>query len=232
MQPFLLTPFFGAMLAAVFLAGSPSVPMTDNTPQPSSWKTLFDGTSTGAWRGYKTPGVPAGWKVENGELSKTKPVGDLVSKEQFGDFELELEWKVGPGGNSGIFIRGNEKYDYIYWTAPEMQVLDDARHRDGKNRLTSAGSAYGLYAPPAGVVKPANEWNAVRIIARGPHVEHWLNGQKVLEYELWSPEWEAKVKASKFSAWPEFGRLKQGHLALQGDHEGELAFRNIRIRTL
>src|SRR5919202_1955113 len=112
-----------------------------------------------------------------------------------------------------------------------MQGLDDARHADGKSRLTSAGAAYGLYPSPAGVVKPAGEWNKVRLVVNGAHVEHWLNGQKVVEYELWSPDWEAKVKASKFAAWPGYGRARRGHIALQ-DHGNQVWFRNIRIRRL
>ena len=103
---------------------------------------------------------------------------------------------------------------------------------DNKTRLTCAGAAYALYPSPAGHLRAVGEWNSTRIIANGAHVEHWLNGAKLLEYELWSPDWEAKVKASKFAQWPNFGRASRGHIALQGDHAGSLAFRNIRIRTL
>jgi hypothetical protein len=226
--------FAPAIVAAlsVPLTVGPLDSMTTPPVQPSAWQSLFDGKSITAWRGYKSSTVPAGWRVVDGTMAKEKPTGDLISKEQFGDFELELEWKIAPGGNSGIFYRGTEDFEKIYWTAPEMQLLDDEKAPDGKNRLTSAGAAYGLYAAPAGIVKPAGEWNTVRIIAKGPHIEHWLNGKQVVTYELWSPDWEAKVKASKFNDWPKYGRIKKGHLALQGDHEGALAFRNIRIRTL
>jgi hypothetical protein len=120
----------------------------------------------------------------------------------------------------------------VYWSATEYQLLDDANARDGQNRLTAAGAAYALYPAPAGVVKPAGEWNASRIVARGPRVEHWLNGTKLLEYEAGSPDWEAKVKASKFAAWPNYGRARRGHIAIQGDHAGELALRNMKIREL
>ena len=231
MRSFTITAGAGCALLAVLAAARP-VLMLDESPQPGAWQSLFDGKTISQWRGYKSQDVPKGWKVVDGTMSKTDPTGDLVSKEEFGDFEFELEWKIGPGGNSGIFYRGSEEYDHIYWTAPEFQLLDDARAPDGQNRITSAGAAYALYAPPAGVVKPAGEWNATRIVARGAHVEHWLNGQKVVAYELWSPDWEAKVKASKFSAWPNYGRVKKGYLALQGDHDGALSFRNLRIRVL
>jgi hypothetical protein len=198
----------------------------------SSWRPLFDGTSLSAWRGYQLDTVPGGWHIVDGTLSKEKTTGDLMTRDQFGDFELEFEWKIGRGGNGGVFYRATEEYDHIYWSAPEYQLLDDANAADGKSRLTSAGADYGLYPSPAGIVKPADEWNSSRIIAKGAHVEHWLNGKKLLEYELWSPDWEAKVKASKFAVWPNYGRAKRGYIGFQGDHNGTLSLRNIRIREL
>ena len=198
----------------------------------TTWRPLFDGTSMNAWRGYKTDTVPAGWHIVDGMLAKETPVADLVTKEEFGDFELELDWKIGEAGNSGILYRGTEEYDHIYWSAPEYQLLDDIKATDNKTRLTCAGAAYALYPSPEGHLKPVGEWNTTRIVARGPHVEHWLNGAKLLEYEVGSPDWEAKVKSSKFAPYPNFGRAKQGHIALQGDHTGTLAFRNIRVRAL
>ena len=202
-------------------------------PQPASdWRVLFDGTSLKNWKGYKTDAVPTGWKSENGTLAKDAPVADIVSRDEFGDFELELEWKIGDAGNSGIFYRGTEEYDHIYWSAPEYQLLDDIKGADNKTRLTCAGAAYALYPSPAGHLKTVGEWNTTRIVARRSHVEHWLNGVKLLEYELGSPDWLAKVKASKFNDYPNYGRATRGRIALQGDHAGTLAFRNIRIRDL
>jgi hypothetical protein len=200
--------------------------------QAAGWRLLFDGTTTNGWRGYKSAAMPNGWRVENGLLTKDASVADILTKDQFGDFELAMDWRIGTGGNAGIFYRGTEEYEHIYWSAPEYQLLDDANAPDGKSRLTSAAAAYALYAPPAGIVKPAGEWNSTRIVARGAHVEHWLNGQKVVQYELWSPDWEAKVMASKFVDWPNYGRAKSGYIAIQGDHNGVLALRNIKIRTL
>jgi hypothetical protein len=203
------------------------------TARPAAaWRTLFDGSSLEKWRGYKSDTVPSGWRVENGTLAKEGSIGDIVSRDEFGDFELQLEWKIGEAGNSGIFYRGTEEYDHIYWSAPEYQLLDDIKGADNTTRLTCAGAAYALYPSPEGHLKPVGQWNATRIVARGAHVEHWLNGVKLLEYELWSPDWEARVKASKFAAYPNFGRAKRGHVAMQGDHAGTLAFRNIRIREL
>lgn len=197
----------------------------------AGWRPLFDGRTTSGWRGYKQPGMPAGWRVVDGALTRVGSGGDIITAEQFGNFELALEWKVAPGGNSGIFYRVTEAGDQAYHTGPEMQVLDDAGHRDGTSRLTSAGSAYGLYAAPAGVVKPAGEWNSVRIVVNGGHVEHWLNGTRVVQYELGSADWERLVNASKFKEWPGYGRARRGHIALQ-DHGDWVAFRNIKIREL
>jgi hypothetical protein len=222
-----------ALVGAIGLAGALMIP---NTLAPveaaDQWRKLFDGKSLDAWRGYKDTPVPSGWKVADGALVKDTPVADIVSKDEFGDFELELEWRIGEAGNSGVFYRGTEEYEHIYWSAPEYQLLDDAKASDNKTRLTCAGAAYALYPSPAGHLKPIGQWNATRIVARGAHIEHWLNGVKLVEYELWSPDWEAKAKDSKFKDWPNFGRAKRGHIALQGDHTGSLAFRNIRIREI
>jgi hypothetical protein len=202
-----------------------------SAPAEGEWRTLFDGRSLDAWRGFRNDRVPAGWQAVDGALTRVGEGGDLITRDEFGDFELALEWKVAEGGNSGIMYRVTEDAAATYETGPEMQVLDDARHKDGESRLTAAGSAYGLYAAPAGVVKPAGEWNAVRILVRGSHVEHWLNGVKVVEYELGSPDWKGKVEASKFKQWPGYGRAAKGHIALQ-DHGDRVAYRDIKIRTL
>jgi hypothetical protein len=116
-------------------------------------------------------------------------------------------------------------------SAPEYQVLDDAAHADGRNPLTSAGAAFGLYAAPRGVVRPAGEWNQSRIVVRGSRVEHWLNGQKVVEYELQGGDWKAKVAASKFKDWPTYGTAEEGRIGLQ-DHGDRVQFRSIRLKVL
>ena len=229
------TTLFALVASAVACAASGVAAQTNTltaAERAAGWRLLFDGTTTTGWRGYKQSTMPNGWRVEGGTLTKSDGTEDILTTDQFGDFELAIDWRIGTGGNSGIFYRGSEEFERVYWSAPEYQLLDDANARDGRNRLTSAASAYGLYAAPAGILKPAGEWNSTRIIARGAHVEHWLNGQKVVQYELWSPDWEAKVKASKFNAWPKYGRGKSGYIAIQGDHEGVLALRNIKIRAL
>ena len=197
------------------------------------WITLFDGTDLAAWRGYQRADAPGGWQVREGLLTFVPggEGGDLITREQFDDFELQLEWRVGPAGNSGIFYRATEDHELIWHGAPEMQILDDAGHQDGGNAATSAGAAYALYPPTADVVKPAGEWNSVRIVADGPRVEHWLNGVKIVEYEVGSEDWNARVRASKFVDWPAFGEARSGHIGLQ-DHGDPVWFRDIRIRPL
>lgn len=201
------------------------------TAADTTWRSLFDGRTLSGWRGYRMDGTPDGWSVVDGNLTRVGAGGDIITEDQFGNFELELEWNVSPGGNSGIFFRVTETADHTYETGPEMQVLDDAGHPNGASLLRSAGANFGLDAVPQRSAKPPGEWNAVRIVVNGAHVEHWLNREKVVEYELWSPDWEAKVADSKFAEWPEYGRATRGHIALQ-DHGDWVAYRSIRIREL
>jgi len=219
-------------LAQQSASGSAAMRLNTLTPEEraAGWRLLFDGHSTAGWRGWQMDSMPSGWGVREGALVRVRPAADIITTEKFKNFELSLEWNVAPGGNSGIFYRASEDDNAIYWTAPEMQILDDAGHPDGQSRLTSAGADYGLYPSPPGVVKPAGEWNQVRIVANGNHIEHWMNGVKVVEYELGSPDWEAKVKASKFAPHPHYGRNAEGYIGLQ-DHGDRVAYRNIKIRV-
>ena len=195
----------------------------------AGWRLLFDGRSLDGWRGYNMEGMPGGWTVEDGVLTRVGPGGDIITEAQFADFELAIEWRVEPGGNSGVFYRAAEGEERIYHSAPEMQVVDDANHRDGQSPLTRAGANYGLHAAPRGVVRPAGEGNDSRIVVRGSHVEHWLNGTKVVEYELGSVEWAALVADSKFVEWPAYGQAARGHIGLQ-DHGDRVWYRDIKVR--
>ncbi len=198
------------------------------------WKVLFDGKSTDAWRGYKQDSFPGAiWKVEGGTLKTV--VGaehrDLLTREKYGNFELELQWRVAPGGNSGIIYLVSEDSDETWHTGPEMQVLDDAKHPDGKEPKTSAGSLYALIAPSNKRLHPAGEWNKARLIVLNGHVEHWLNGKKVLDYDLGSDQLKLLIAGAKFKDFPRFAQNREDFVALQ--HHGEEAwYRKIRIRSL
>ena len=196
-----------------------------------AWKPLFNGRSLEGWRGFKSAAPSSGWAAVEGTLARTGPGGDILTVDEYGDFELRLQWKIAAGGNSGIFFHVVDTGSEVWESGPEMQILDNARHADGKNPLTSAGANYGLHAPVRDVTRPVGEWNDVRLLVAGGKVEHWLNGIKVVEYELWSPAWEALVKKSKFVTMPAYGRAKRGRIALQ-DHGDPVWFRNITIRVM
>lgn len=199
----------------------------------AGWEPLFDGRTLAGWRGYRQAAPPAGWRVVDGAITRVGPGGDLITDAEFGNFELELEWKISPGGNSGIIYRVVEDstLDYVWRSGPEYQILDNGAHADGRDPLTSAGSNFALYAPVRDVTRPVGEWNQARLVVNGNHVEHWMNGVKLLEYEFGSPEWEQRVRASKFASMPRYGRGARGHIALQ-EHEAWVAYRNLRIRRL
>jgi hypothetical protein len=222
-----------AGLACSRAASTPEAIVLTAGEQNTGWRLLFDGETPAGWRGFKRPDLPAGWQVIDGALTRVAEAGDIVTDAEFQDFELALEWQVEPGGNSGIFYRVSEapELEAVWQSGPEMQVLDDAGHQDGQRPETSAGACYDIYPAPRGVSRPAGEWNQVRLLVRGKHVEHWLNGSKVVEYELGSPDWERRLQQSKFAKLPRYGREPTGRIALQ-DHGDRVAYRNIRIRPL
>lgn len=218
------------------------LPNTSDAAQPNTltaeekaagWKLLFDGHSLAGWRAYGSQAKPAdGWKVEDGLLKKLKGVrgGDIVTEQKFGDFEFSWEWRIDVGGNNGVKYLVTEERK----GAPghEYQLIDDERHPDGKlGPKRQTASFYEVLSPSADKpLKPPGDWNQSRIVIRGNHVEHWLNGAKVLEYTLGSPEVKAGIATSKFKNAPGFGEKIEGHLMLT-DHQDECWFRNLKIRV-
>ena len=181
------------------------------------------------WRSYQGTDISNGWRAEGDTLALlTSPAGDLVSKETYSSFDLTFEWKISSGGNSGVFFHVQEDADlpYVFYSGPEFQVLDN-KGRD-EPPLEQAGALYALYPPVADYTKPVGEFNEGRIIVAGSHVEHWLNGHKVADYDMDSSDFKAKVAASKFGKWPAFASKRAGHIALQ-DHGDQVTYRNIRI---
>jgi len=200
------------------------------------WKLLFNGYSTAGWRGYNTKEMDEGWTVEDGNLvalGKGGDIGgDIITDEEFGSFELALEWKISPGGNSGILYHVVEgDYPAVYATGPEYQIIDDLGFPEPLEEWQTTGANYGMHAPQRTKIKPAGEWNSSRIILENDHVEHWLNGVKVVEYTLWNDEWNKLVAEGKWKNYPDYGRARKGHISLQ-DHGSMTWFRNIKIRTL
>jgi hypothetical protein len=198
-------------------------------PGDKEWKSLLSGGTASAWRGYRQTTLPPGWAVIDGALTRTGNGGDIITRDQFADFELTLEYNLAAGANSGVFFRVTEDDPVMWHEAPEIQVIDNAR-TDLKPEQT-AGANYDLHAPVRDVTHPAGQWNQLRIVVQGAHVEHWLNGTKVVEYELGSDDWKRRVQASKFNTYPRYGTAQRGHIGLQ-DHGDRVAYRNIRIRAL
>ncbi|MGA0557693.1 3-keto-disaccharide hydrolase [Larkinella sp. VNQ87] len=209
-------------------------------PKKGKWVKLFDGKSFAGWHTYLKQGQPVSdkWQVEDGAIALTgRGGGDLVTDQEFENYELELEWKISEKGNSGIIYRVHEdpKFKATYQTGPEMQVLDNERHPDakaGKNGNRTSGSLYDMLPPSDfSAQKVAGEWNKVRLVVNKGKVEHYLNGKKVVEYQTSGPEWEKMVNDSKFKGWEGFNKFDKGRIALQ-DHGDKVWYRNIRIREL
>ncbi|MCC3860760.1 3-keto-disaccharide hydrolase [Pseudemcibacter aquimaris] len=204
----------------------------------AGWELLFDGKDLNKdWRGYKMETSPTKWEVEDGAIffnpNNYGTGGDIISRNQYSEFEFSLEWKVAPASNSGIFYLAVESDDYKhpYETAPEMQVLDNTRHGDGKIKSHRAGDLYDLMESRVENVKPVGEWNKVLIKVEGNNLEHWQNGELVIKTTMWDDNWAALIKDSKFETWPGFGKAKTGHFALQ-DHGDPVWYKNIKVRKL
>lgn len=197
--------------------------------QAEGWQLLFDGSDLAQWRSYQEEEPNDGWAVENGCLARVGMGGDLITREQFDDFELKLEWRISEAGNSGIFIRGDEQGPSIHHSGFEMQILDNERHSDRKDPTHRAGAWYDMIAPDHDTTRPAGSWNKVHIIANGPVVELRLNGKQTARLEQGSAEWETLYQQSKFTDRPRYGSLLKGHIGLQ-DHWDKVWFRNIRIK--
>jgi len=187
--------------------------------------------ATNRWRAYSNEQWPESWALEEGMLRRAAEGGDIMTVEEYDDFDLRLQWKITPGGNSGIMFRVSTGDDAPYYSGAECQVLDDENHKDGGSTLTSTGALYGLYSPAEKSVRSVGQWNDVRIVAEGNHVVFWLNDVKVVDCEIGSDDWNERLAESKFADWPKFAKNRQGHIALQ-DHGDEVWYRNVRIRRL
>lgn len=207
------------------------------TTGKDGWKSLFDGKTTKGWHTYGKTAAGSSWEVKDGALHLNKAAGeggDLVTDGEYSNFDLKLEWKISPKGNSGVMFYVHEdaaKYPAPYHTGPEMQVLDNDGHPDGKIHKHRAGDLYDLIPCAKETVKAVGEWNEVEIYCKNGDLKLYLNGVNVVSTTLWNDNWKALVAGSKFKQWPDFGTFKTGKIDLQ-DHGNEVWFRNIRIKEL
>ncbi len=252
------------LIAFLIVTGMATALSGQEKPAPDNgWIMLFDGTSLDGWRAYNGERLPPGWTIVDGELTFSKELASrqdsdyegsrdiIYAARQFDNFELYLEWKIPPGGNSGIFYHVVEGYKGIPEVAPEYQLIDDENytkfHSIAKYNksigitenpqdlqpLQSTGADYGMYEPDPSEKKlnPAGEWNSSRIVFTPQRVEHWLNGKLLLSFEPWSKDWQARKANGKWGHAPDYGSHKKGYIGLQ-DHGSPLWFRNIKIKTL
>ena len=211
-------------------------PKTSTSEDPDGWVSLFDGKTTSGWKNFNKEGIGSGWMVADGVLyldPSKKDGGDIVTHGEYENFELRLEWKIQDCGNSGIMWNVQETADYNYpWqTGPEMQILDNTCHPDAKIKTHRAGDLYDMIECSQETVKPAGEWNAIRIIQKDQKVEFWQNDLKVVSFTMHDDTWNKMVASSKFKDMKGFGKYTKGKISLQ-DHSDKVYFRNIKIKTL
>lgn len=222
-------------------ADTPPAAVLTDAQKAEGWQLLFDGVSTAGWQIFKGQENNT-WEVVDGTLHckalQEGVVGvgdkrsDIMTTEEFDNFELAFDWKIASQSNSGVMYRVTEEFEQPYFTGPEYQLVDDNNYPGGQlTDLQKTGACYDMYAASNPVVSPVGEWNTSRIVAKGAHIEHWLNGAKVVEYEIGSPDWNKRRDASKWKDVKGYGVPKKGHIDFQ-DHGHEVWFRNIMIRTL
>lgn len=229
---------YAALILALPFAAAAQTPNTlSKAEKKEGWKLLFDGTSTSGWHTYGQPNAGSRWAVQNGALAPNpaggKGHGDLLTDQAYGDFDLKLQWKISPGGNSGVLFYVQEdtaKYKETYFTGPEMQVLDNDSNHDGRINKHRAGNLYDLIAGPD-EVKPVGQWNQVEIISQGGTLKLFLNGVNVVTTTMWDDHWREMIAHSKFKRWPDFGLAHNGRIALQY-HDFPVWFRDIKIKKL
>lgn len=221
--------------AAAAAAASNVNTLTD-AEKAAGWVLLFDGKTTDGWRNFRKQTISPAWKVVDGALSKNGNAGDIITANQFDSFELSLEYKIGKGGNSGLMFHVTEDQGAPWATGPEVQLQDNGEAHDPE----LSGWMYQLYKPaidpktnkPFDATKPAGQWNHLRLIVTPKRGEMWMNGEKYYEFVKGSDDWDSRVAKSKFGGMKRFGKNTKGSIALQGDHAGELAFRNVKLRPL
>lgn len=228
-------------LSLLTLSASAQTPNTlSKKEKKAGWKLLFDGKTTQGWHTYLKTEPSAAWKVEDGALSLDQdakkngaPGGDLVTNDEYENYELSLEWKISEGGNSGVIFGVHEdpKLGATYLSGPEMQVLDDQKHPDGKFTKHNSGDLYDMKKSEKYAAKPVGEWNTAVIRKKDGKLTFWLNGVQTIEVTMGSDEWKTLLDNSKFKTWKAFGQYPKGHIALQ-DHGDQVWYRSVKLRQL
>jgi hypothetical protein len=230
------------LVTALCMQCKPKAPgMSANvlTPEETSqgWKLLFDGTTMNGWHNFGRDSL-TGWTVDSGMMVALGKGGDhgndIVTNDEFENFELSLEWKISPGGNSGIFFNAIEDtaIKAIYEIAPEYQLVDDLGFPEKLAEWQKTGACYAMFLADSNkTLMPVGQFNVSKIIVNNGHVEHWLNGAKVVEYQMWTPQWDSLKMAGKWKDYPLYGSAHKGRIGLQ-DHGQKNWFRNVKIRTL
>ena len=228
-------------LSLLTLSVSAQTPNTlSKKEKKAGWKLLFDGKTTQGWHTYLKTEPSAAWKVEDGALSLDQeakkngaPGGDLVTNDEYENYELSLEWKISEGGNSGVIFGVHEdpKLGATYLSGPEMQVLDDQKHPDGKFTKHNSGDLYDMKKSEKYAAKPVGEWNTAVIRKKDGKLTFWLNGVQTIEVTMGSDEWKTLLDNSKFKTWKAFGQYPKGHIALQ-DHGDQVWYRSVKLRQL
>ncbi len=237
--------FFISFFCIQFVSAKTPVMKNDTTinnqltqsEKAHGWQLLFDGKTLNGWRTYKNK--EGSWKPDNGTLcSYTAGNGnaDLITDSVYENFELEIDWKISPEGNSGILYLVTEDYEQTFLSGPEYQLIDDEGFPEKLQDWQKTGANYAMQAPKFKAANKPGEWNTTKIIVNKGHVEHWLNGKKLVEYNLWSDEWKKQKQAGKWKDAPGYAASKTGHIALQSSHSSVetsgICFRNIKIKLL
>lgn len=223
-----------AMLLGMLSLSVQATPDNQLTPQEQAdgWQLLFNGQDMTQWRNYQQTGLNPQWQVQQGAMVLTgKGGGDILTKQQYQQFELQLEWKIAEAGNSGVFVLVDENGKFIYSHAPEIQILDNERHADNQLASHRSGSLYDMIAAPASAQKPAGQWNQLKIRLQQQQLTVWQNQQQTADIQINGPEWQQLLANSKFANWAGFAKAERGHIGLQ-DHGDQVWFKNIKIREL
>lgn len=201
------------------------------------WKLLFDGKTLSGWRMYQNKAADC-WGVKNGEIyckgsdtDKSDLRGDLVTADQYDNYELSIDWKIAPGGNSGIMYHVTEDASAAYLSGPEYQLIDDEGYPDKLEDWQKSGADYAMYTPTTNAARAPGEYNTTRIVVNGAQREYWLNGVKVVSFEAWTDDWQKRKAEGKWKDTPGYGMAKKGHICLQ-DHGSGVWFKNIKLRPL